>query len=193
MANTAKTAILRAKVEGELIDLLIKTNAENIIVDENTTLTAKLAEIIAAAATPADITAAISALRTELMGEGVPQAYDTFQELAEYIESHQSAADALTAAVGNKADKTAVDTIQAVLDGLGALSTKDKVAESDLTDELKTKITAASNANHTHENKAALDSITADKVSSWDSKSTVFISNSIPTDMKNGDILLQTV
>ena len=53
----------------------------------------------------ASISTAVSGLRTELMGEGVPEAYDTFKELADYIETHQTAADALTAAVGNKVDK----------------------------------------------------------------------------------------
>lgn len=51
------------------------------------------------------IKTAIDNLRTELMGEGVPEAYDTFKELADYIERHQTVADALVAAVGNKVDK----------------------------------------------------------------------------------------
>ena len=55
--------------------------------------------------TDTQVSAAISGLRTELMGEGVPEAYDTFKELADYIASHQTAADALTAAIGNKVDK----------------------------------------------------------------------------------------
>ena len=193
MANTAKKAILRAKVEGALVDLLVQTNAENVMVYENTTLTAKLAAIVAAAATPADITTAISALRTELMGEGVPEAYDTFKELADYIESHQTAADALTAAVGNKADKETVDAIKAITDGLGAMATKDSVSEADLTDALKVKINAAADANHGHENKAALDSITADKIAAWDGKSTVFVSAAVPAEMKDGDLLFQVV
>ena len=51
------------------------------------------------------IKTAIDNLRTELMGEGVPEAYDTFKELADYIERHQTVADALVAAIGNKVDK----------------------------------------------------------------------------------------
>lgn len=51
------------------------------------------------------IKTAIDNLRSELMGEGVPEAYDTFKELADYIERHQTVADALVAAVGNKVDK----------------------------------------------------------------------------------------
>jgi len=193
MANTAKKAILRAKVEGALVDLLVQTNAENVMVDENTTLTAKLAAIVAAAATPADISTAISALRAELMGEGVPEAYDTFKELADYIENHKTAADALTAAVGNKADKETVDAIKAITDGLGGMATKDNVSEADLTDALKTKINAAADANHGHENKAALDTITADKIAAWDGKSTVYVSATVPAEIKDGDLLFQIV
>lgn len=51
------------------------------------------------------IKTAIDNLRSELMGEGVPEAYDTFKELADYIERHQTVADALVAAIGNKVDK----------------------------------------------------------------------------------------
>ena len=70
-------------VEGVLVNLLVQTNAENVMVDETTTLTAKLAEMmadIAALPTQSMITASIAALRTELMGDGVPEAYDTFKE-----------------------------------------------------------------------------------------------------------------
>ena len=55
--------------------------------------------------TETEVNTAIGGLRSELMGEGVPAAYDTFKELADYIEAHKTAADALTAAVGNKVDK----------------------------------------------------------------------------------------
>lgn len=55
--------------------------------------------------TDTQVAAAISGLRTELMGEGVPEAYDTFKELADYIEGHQDASDALTAAIGDKVSK----------------------------------------------------------------------------------------
>lgn len=72
----------------------------------------------------APISTAISGLRTELMGEGVPEAYDTFKELADYIETHQTAADALTAAVGNKVDK---------VEGKG-------LSSNDFTDEEKAKL-----------------------------------------------------
>lgn len=142
MPNTAKKAILQAKIEGVLTDLMPKTTAEHVMYDETTTVAAKLAAIladVAALPTTTTVNSAISALRTELMGEGVPEAYDTFKELADYISTHQEAADALTAAVGNKADKTTVEALQATINGLGALANKSTVEEGDLSAALKVK------------------------------------------------------
>lgn len=93
------------KVVSDKVDALVTTGGEpNVItaVKNNGTalpITDKAVDI----GTP--ISTAISGLRTELMGEGVPEAYDTFKELADYIETHQTAADALAAAVGSKVDK----------------------------------------------------------------------------------------
>lgn len=52
---------------------------------------------------------------------------------------------------------------------VSALETK-KIAEADLDEALAEKVNAASEGNHSHANKAVLDSITAAKVSSWDGK-----------------------
>ena len=53
--------------------------------------------------------------------------------------------------------------------GLGSLAYKSEVAEADLGEALAAKINAASGAQHTHDNKAVLDGITAEKVAAWDS------------------------
>lgn len=194
--TTAKKAIIQAMVEGVLVNLLVQTNAENVMVDETTTLTAKLAEMmadIAALPTQSMITASIAALRTELMGDGVPEAYDTFKELADYIETHQEAADALTTAIGEKADKSAVEAIQATISGLGALATKDAVEESDLSAALKEKISTAATGHHTHANKAVLDGITAEQVTAWDGKSTVYVGATAPATMTDNDLFFKIV
>ena len=152
--TTAKKAIIQAMVEGVLVDLLVQTNAENVMVDETTTLTAKLAEMmadIAALPTNAMITASIAALRTELMGDGV-------------------------------------EVIQATINGLGALASKSTVEESDLSPELKEKLNAAS-----HENQAVLDGITAEKVTAWDAKSTVYVGTSAPANMADHDLFFKIV
>lgn len=192
--NAAKKAIIQAMVEGVLVDLMVQTNAENVMVDENTTLAAKLAAVLAdVAAVPATVNTAISALRTELMGEGVPEAYDTFKELADYIETHQEAADALTAAIGEKADKATVEAIQKTISGLGALATKNTVEESDLSAELKEKLNAAASGDSAHANKDVLDGITAEKVKLWDGKTTVHIGTTAPADMGASDLLFKIV
>lgn len=198
MANTAKNAILRAKVEGVLVDLMIKSNVENVMYNDTTTLSAKLAEIIADLGTKATSTAlteglatkaekvhgheqseitglvdalaakastesmnsAIDALRQEMLGETPVEAYNTFTELAKYIEDHQDAADALTEAIGKKADQTTVDGIVETLNGLGALAQKSVVSESDLDSALAEKVNAAAEGNHSHANKALLDTYT---------------------------------
>ena len=196
--NTAKNAIIRAKIDGVVTDFMVKTNTENVMVDETTTLAGKLTEIltaIAGKAAASDITTAVNALRQELMGEGVPEAYDTFKELADYIEQHQEAADALTAAIGDKADKSVVDAIKATVDTLGTLATKSTVAESDLDAALKAKVNAAAEGNHSHDNKAVLDGITADKVASWDGKGngSIYFSATEPATLGEHDLWVQIV
>lgn len=175
MANVQK-AIIKAIVEGVITELMVKSQVDNIyLTDGTTTLASKLAEMVTAInerAKTSDmnttISNAISALRTELMGEGVPEAYDTFKEIANYIAEHQEVADSLTSAIGNKADKSTVTALQNTINALGALAQKDKISESDLDSALAEKVNAASDGNHSHSNKNVLDGITAAKVSSWD-------------------------
>ena len=45
--SEVKNAVLRALIEGVLTDLMVKTDAYNVYVDDATTLAAKLAEVIA--------------------------------------------------------------------------------------------------------------------------------------------------
>lgn len=198
MANVSKNVVLRAKIEGVLTELLVKSNAANIYVDDTTTLATKLAEIIAALnekavasevetalagkaaashtheqsevnglvdalagkASTTALTEAINALRQEMLGDVPVEAYNTFTELAQYIETHQEAADALTEAIGKKADQTTVDGIVETLNGLGSLATKSVVTESDLDSALAEKVNAASEGNHAHLNKDLLDTYT---------------------------------
>ncbi len=57
---------------------------------------------------------------TELIG-GAPETFDTLKEIADYIASHQEVADALTEAIGAKADKSV-----ASLESDGLMSKEDK-------------------------------------------------------------------
>ena len=160
MSTTAQKAILKAIIDGIITELMIKTTGEQVYLDANTTLSAKIAEIVLAInvrAKTEDVNAQILALKQELLGELPVEAYNTFTELAAYISDHQEAADALTAAIGNKADASVVAAIQQTINGLGALATKSAVTEDDLSPALKEKVNAASEGNHAHQNKTLLD------------------------------------
>ena len=160
MSTTAKKAILRAKLQGVIYDIMVKTNAENVYVNDATTLNeflTQLLETVGGKADTSSLNTAINNLRQEMLGDVPVEAYNTFTELAQYIETHQEAADALTEAIGKKADQTTVDGIVETLNGLGALATKDTIGENDLEASLKEKVNAASEGNHAHLNKALLD------------------------------------
>lgn len=250
----AKNAILKTKIEGVIYEIMVKTGAANVYVDDTTTLSAKLAEIIADLAlkatkeevttglagkaekshthAQADVTGLADALTarptTEAMNtaistaisnliNGAPETYDTLKEIADYISTNETAMDALNAAIGNKADKTAFEALKATVDGLGALASKSKVAETDLDDALKEKVNAAAEGNHSHankalldtydqtnadikdavekkhahENKATLDKITEDNLTAWSGKSKIYYSATEPAALAEGDLWVQ--
>ena len=204
MSDNRRNATLKALIDAAITELMIKTSGEQIYLDDNTTLSSKMAEMVTAInlrdkktdvdakiktvtdslnstseslgnaistlrsekADKTNVTEQITALKQEIMGDLPVEAYDTFTELAAYIEEHQEAADALTAAIGNKADKTVVDDILTVINGLGALANKDKVAKDDLgaslqteldakatTEAMNTALATKSDTNHTHDDR----------------------------------------
>jgi hypothetical protein len=198
--NNAEKAILKAYINGVLTELLVKTSAEQVYLNDTTNLASKLTEMISAInerAKTADMNTAISqaidALRAELLGTDAKEAYDSFTELAAYIASHEDIAEALNAAIGNKADKSTVTEIQNVIDALGSLANKNAVSESDLDSALKEKVNAAAQGNHSHANKAVLDGITSALVDSWNGKSNVYKSTTQPTGMTANDLWIQLV
>ena len=108
MANAAKKAIITALVEGVLTYLMIQTSVEQVLLSDGSTLAAKLAEMVTAInqrAKTADVTTQINTAISELIG-GAPETADTLKELYELINTNKDVHDALTAAIGGKADKT---------------------------------------------------------------------------------------
>ena len=108
-------------------------------------------------------------LAAKLIPENANAARDTLAEIAAWIQQHPEDAASMNAAIS--ALQTAVSGLQTTVGGLGSLSTKSTVAESDLATDLKEKVNAAAEGNHSHGNKSVLDGITAAKVSAWDGKS----------------------
>ena len=280
----AKTAILKAKIEGIIYEMMVKTTAANVYVDDSTTLAAKLSSIISDIATKAstsdlnsglatkanvshthaqsevtgltdalaakastkalteglatkanvshthaqsevtgltdalallaaktEVTSAIDALRQEMLGDTPVEAYNTFTELAAYIAEHKDAADALTAAVGNKADKattltgygitdaytkTEVDTkisdaISSATGGESAASVKAALETYKTNNDARVDALEANT--HTHANKTVIDGITANKVSAWDGNATIYYSATEPANLTAKDLWVQIV
>lgn len=199
MSATAKNATLKALIDGIITEIMVKTTGEQIWLDENTTLSSKIAEMIVAInerAKSTDVSAEIleqvNVLRQEMLGDTPVEAYNTFTELAAYIASHQEVSDALTEAIGNKADKSVVESIQATISALGTLANKSVVSETDLDDALKNKVNAAAEGNHSHANKTVLDGITAENVAAWNGKGKIYVSPTQPEGLTENDLWFQT-
>ena len=199
MSATTKNGTLKALIDGIVTEIMVKTTGEQVYLDETTTLSSKIAEMIVAInerAKSTDVTTAITeqvnALRQEMLGDTPVDAYNTFTELAAYIAEHKEVSDALTAAIGDKADSSVVESIQATIAALGALANNSVVSETDLHDALKNKVNTAAEGNHNHANKDALDSITADNVTSWNSKANIYVGNTQPEGLKAGDLWFDT-
>lgn len=280
----AKTAILKAKIEGIIYEMMVKTTAANVYVDDSTTLAAKLSNIIADVATKAsttelteglatkanvshthaqsevtgltdalaakasttalteglatkadashnhaqsditgltdalallaaktEVTSAIDALRQEMLGDTPVEAYNTFTELAAYISEHKDAADALTAAVGNKADKATTLTGYGITDAYTKTEVDTKISEAiksatggESAASVKASLEAYKTSNdarvdaleadaHTHANKTVIDGITANKVSAWDGNATIYYSATEPANLTAKDLWVQIV
>ena len=161
MANT-KYILEQIRIEGELKELLAKTDGDNTTVTYNgksMTLTAALASILGSLTDlPAD----------QGVNGGAPETYDTLKEIADYIAEHKDAADALSAAIGQKA--SAADLTAAV-----------------------ERIAALEDGTHSHANQAVLDGITQAKVSSWDGLRGVRYGAEPPADMKDGELFVRVV
>lgn len=202
MANAVKNAILKAMIEGAITDLMVKTNAANVYVDDTTTLAAKLSELITSLngkATKTEMNNAISTAINNLIN-GAPGTYDTLKEIADYISSHEDVVSTLNTAIGNKADKTTVtalqttvSAIQTTVNGLGSLAGKSSVSESDLDSTLKGKINSAASGNHSHSNKTVLDGISASNVTSWNGKCKFYAQAVQPTGLTQNDLWVQII
>lgn len=119
MANVAKNAILRAKISGIMTELLVKTTADQVFVNETTTLTAHLATL----ATSEQLTQAINALGALSKKDKIAYA-DLETALASLIDG-KAEASALTeeinrAKAAEEANATAAATAQAAAEAAQA-------------------------------------------------------------------------
>lgn len=147
---SAKNAILKAKIEGVIYEIMVKTGAANVYVDDTTTLSAKLSEIIA------DL--ALKATKTEVT--------DGLALKADKTHTHAQAdvtglEDALTARPTTDAMNTAIST---AISGLinGAPETYDTLKEiADYIEAHKSVETALNEAIGKKADKTAFEAVKA--------------------------------
>ena len=191
---TTKAILAKIKLEGEIKDLIAKSNGENVAVTyngKNETLSEALAEILASITALPTSEGVVNTVTTEIakVVDGAPESFDTLKEIATYIEGHQEVVETLNAAIGNKVDK---------VEGKG-LSTED------FTTALKNKLDN-------------LPVISAEDVESWNNKATkdvattsaaglmsaadktrldgirgVRVGSTVPDDMQDGELFVQLV
>ena len=188
----SRNAILKAMIEAEVVELMVKSNVNNIYVDETTTLAAKLTEIIAAInarAKSEDVTAEIEAAIAELVNSA-PTTLDTLGEIATAIEENEDIVSSLNAAIGNK---LSVSVYEAFVSSLGSLAYKSSVTMSDLASDVKQAIESAAAGNHSHTNLSVLEGITSAKVIEWDGKAELVVASSQPSDMDENTLFVHLV
>lgn len=126
MAN--KNVILQMKIEDILTDLMVKTGADNVVVNSETneTLATRLASIASQLNQSITSEAVAEQINTAIddLINGAPAAYDTLKEISDYLETHADEYQALVALVDKKVDK---------VDGKG-------LSENDFTTILKNKL-----------------------------------------------------
>ena len=183
MSNAVKKAILQKKVEGVVTDLMIKTSAENVVVDAaGKTLSAALSEIItdmAGKATASDIDTRINAL----IG-AAPTALDTLVEIADALNNDPDFAATMTTQLAGKVDKVA---------GKG-LSTEDFTAE------LKAKLEGITGYTHPDSHPASMITqdathrfVTDAEKAAWSAKGRILSGKTTPADLAETDLFLQIV
>lgn len=106
---STKNAIFQMIIEDALTDIMLKTGADNVIVNAGTgeTLASRLASIatsLSGTATPAIVDSKISAAIDALIA-GAPSTYDTLKEIADYIANDKTVTEALNTAITSKVDK----------------------------------------------------------------------------------------
>ncbi len=166
---TTKAILTSIKVDGEIRDLISKSNGENVTVTYNgkeQTLSAALAEIFTTANSAITEDDAQSLITSEVakLINGAPEAGDTLKELFDLINTNKEAAELLTTAVSGKVDK---------VEGKG-LSTED------FTTTLKDKLDT-------------LPEIAAEDVTRWNGIRGVRVGATVPEDMQNGELFVQLI
>lgn len=201
MATNMKKAILKKQIEGIVYEVMLKTTAEMVTIDDaGTTLSAKLVEL-GNLPTSSYVDEKISALVN-----GSPETLDTLNELAAALGSDPNFATTIANQLGNKVDKVEgkglstndyTNEEKAKLTGIEEGANKTVITNNLTTTETGTALDAA-------QGKALDDKITAhtgdttvhitsDERTAWNAKARVIAAASQPEDLTENDLFLEMV
>ena len=104
--NPTINLTLRRKINNVLTDLMVKTISDQVYIDERTTLTMELQNLIRMINLKAN-QADFSELERKFndLIEDAPETLDTLREIGEYIDAHREEFEVLISLVDNKVDK----------------------------------------------------------------------------------------
>ncbi len=196
MSTATQNAIFNAMIDGEVKKLFATIGADDVIITEGggeTTLTAKIAEIIAEVATKATPETVATSVKTaidDLVG-GAPEALDTLKELADKATENSDLLTDLKAISTDKVDKAEgmsliADTLVVSLNTLNftvlAGVTAEKVALWDNAQENVVEGVSVNGVAATMNGKTAEITVPV-----------VHISESEPANIKNGELWIQPI
>lgn len=209
--NTSRPVIKDSNISSSIArktDLTAKADVSHTHAQSDIT---GLTDALALLASKTEVTSAIDGLRQEMLGDTPVEAYNTFTELAAYIAAHKEVSDALTAAIGTKADKATTLTGYGITDAYTKNEVDNKISDAissatggESAASVKAALEAYETSNdarvdaleadtHTHSNKTVLDGITSDAVTSWNGKANVYYTSTEPANLTANDLWIQLV
>ena len=158
-----KNVSLQMLINGVMTDIMVKTGADNVIVNSTTgeTLATRLASIasdLASAVSGGVTTTQVNSMISEAIDNlinGAPAAYDTLKEIADYLATHQNEYAALVQTIAGKVDAvegkglSANDFTNALLTKLNAIAEGATKVEASATNG-KVKINGTETTVYTH-------------------------------------------
>ena len=194
-----KRAILKKQIEGVIYEVMLKTTADMVVIDDaGTTLAARLTEL-GSLPTSSYVDQKIA----ELV-DGAPETLDTLKELAAALGSDPSFATTIATQLGGKVDKETgkglssndyTNAEKAKLDGIEAGANKTvivnnlaAVAAGSALDATQGKV--LSDTLRAHSDNAAAH-VTAAERTAWNARGRILAADAAPSDMTENDLFLE--
>lgn len=201
MATNMKKAILKKQIEGIVYEVMLKTTADQVVIDENgTTLAARLIEL-GQLPTNTYVDEKIS----ELVGSA-PETLNTLTELAAALGSDPNFATTIATQLGGKVDKVEgkglstndyTNEEKTKLDGIEAGATKTTIVNNLTTTAAGSALDAAQGKvlddKITQHTSDAIVHITAEERTKWNGSARIIAADAAPGDLTENDLFLELV